>query len=139
ARRGTTAEMRAAIPLFNAAADAYDALVLRNNQFVMREARERAERERQAAIDVRAPVAVPQEYNRAETIYQQAVTDAAANSFTTATNGFNQSAPLFAAAAAATGVRRGQAEEAVTRARERSQASIDHATQIGTQMEEDNE
>jgi len=144
ARRGTIAEMRAAVPLYNTAADAYDAIVRRTtaraaeeNERAAVNAKERADKERQAAIAVRAPVAAPTEFNRAEILYQQAVGDMNSKTFAPAAERFNQSAQLFTAAAQAAETKRGQAEAALARARERSAASVALATSVGQAMEEE--
>ena len=142
AKRGTIAEMKAAVPLYNAAADAYDDLVRRGasegNQRAMTTAKELADKERQAAIDAKAPIAVPTEYNRAEILYQQAMTDFNAKTFAPATDRFNQSAQLFAASTKAAETKRGQAESALTKAKERAAASVALATSVGQALEEEN-
>ena len=142
ARRGTIAEMRAAIPLYNAAADAYDDITRRSvaraaeeNDTAARAAKERADRERQAAIDARAPVAMPTEYNQAEAIYQQGVTAFNGRTWPTAVERFNQAAPLFTAAARGSETKRGQAETAVIRARERAAESVALATSVGQALD----
>ena len=140
AKRGTAAEMKAAVPLYSAAADAYDDIARKSVEKTAQEARDRATKERQAAVDAKANVAVEAEFNRADTVYQQAVKDFAAKTFPKATTGFNQSATQFAAATQATGVKRNQADDALAKAKARSEESIALATNIGLAMEEeDNE
>ena len=144
AKRGTIAEMKAATPLYNTAADAYDAIVRRISARTSEEseraaaaAKERADKERQAAINVKAPVAAPTEYNRAEVLYQQATGNMNSKTFAPAAEQFNQAAQLFTASAQVAETKRGQAETTLTRARERSAESVALATSIGQAMEEE--
>ena len=146
ARRGTLAEMKAAVPLYNAAADAYDDITRRSvaqaageNDTAAQAAKERADRERQAAIDALAPVAMPTEYNQAEAVYQQGVTAFNGKTYATAVERFNQAAPLFTTAARGAETKRGQAENAVARARQRSAESVALATNVGQSLEGNNE
>ncbi|MCL1836237.1 MAG: hypothetical protein FWG46_01685 [Treponema sp.] len=137
AKRETVAEMKAAVPLYNTAADAYDDIARRSIEKTAQEARDRAAKERQAAVDAKANVAVEAEFNRADTVYQQAVRDFAAKAFPKATTGFNQSATQFAAATQATGVKRNQADDALAKAKARSEESIALATNVGLALEEE--
>jgi hypothetical protein len=101
----------------------------------MNDAKARADRARQAAVDALANVAVPDDFNRADGIYRQATTAFNANSFGPATDGFNQAAAQFTAAANAVAARRRQAEEAVARAKANSAQSVTHATNVGRIMD----
>jgi hypothetical protein len=178
AKRSTTDEMKAAVPLYNAAADAYDDIVKKEAarvaaaaaaaaeaaraaaaaeaeaaraaaaaeaariaaeaQKAMDDAKARAEKERQAAIDIKAQAAVPNDFNNAESIFQQAMTDFNRKA-ATATERFNQSTPLFTAAIQATEKKRNSAEDAVSTAKERTAESIALAIHIGHFLEENNE
>ena len=138
AKRETVAEIKAAVPLYNAAADAYDDVTRRSAERTAQEARDNAGRARQAALDAKANVAVEAEYNRAETVYQQATRDFGARNYPNATNGFNQSTTQFTAAATAAGTKRNQAETAVARAKERAAQSVALATSVGEALEEEN-
>jgi hypothetical protein len=149
ARRATTDEMKAAVPLYNAAADAYDDIVKKEQarvaaataaevQKAMDDAKARAERERQAAIDARAQTAVPTEYNNAERIFQQAMTDFNRKA-ATATDRFNQATPLFTAAIQAAERKRNEATGAVTTAKERTAESVALAINVGHILEENHE
>ena len=137
AKRETVAEMKAAVPLYNAAADAYDDITRRSVERTAQEARDNAGKARQAALDAKANVAVEADYNRAETVYQQATRDFGSKNYPNATNGFNQSAAQFTAAATAAGTKRNQAETAVARAKERAAESIALATSVGQELDEE--
>jgi hypothetical protein len=154
ARRATIAEMRAAVPLYTTAADAYDNIARLNAARVaeqnraaeqaraeearrnMNNAKTLADAARQAAVDARAHVAVQTDFNNADGVYRQAVTASSnANQVAAATDGFNRSAAAFNAAANAALTKRRQAEEAVARSIERSAQSVAHATNIGHIMD----
>ena len=135
ARRTTAAEMRAAVPLFNSAADAYDDITRRSIELSVATARANAEAERQAAIDVRAPIAVPDDFGSAETVYQQGLREQNTRAFPAALASFNQATSLFAAAARLTMEKYDLADDAVTRARQRSAASTEFAITTGRAMD----
>jgi hypothetical protein len=142
AAKATVAEMKAATPLYNTAADAYDNIARLNTARAaeegrrnMNNAKAQADRARQAAVDARANVAVPDDFNRADGIYRQATTAFNANSFGPATDGFNQAAAQFTAAANAVAARRRQAEEALAGAKNRAAQSVAHATNVGRIMD----
>jgi hypothetical protein len=145
AKRGTVAEMKAAVPLYNASADAYDditkkstAKVTADSQKAMDDAKARAEKERQAAIDIKAQTAVPTDFSNADKIFQQAMADFNKKA-ATATDRFNQSTPLFTAAIQATQKKRSDADGAVNAAKERTAESVALAINIGHTLEENYE
>ena len=153
AKRATVAEMKAATPLYNSAADAYDGIVRKNNDLVAKLAKEKAEtdrqaaataktaaeKERQTAIAAKAPVAVRDDYNKADTIYQQGVKDFNAQTFASAADRFNQSTPMFASAAQSAGKKHDAAEDAITRAKQRSADSAALAENTARELEGSNE
>ena len=145
ARRGTVAEMRSAVNLFNASADAFDDIVQRNVRFVQeneaaaRVARTNAERERQAAIDARANVAVPDDFGRADSTFQQALREFNAGNFVAARTQYTQSANQFVGSVRETERRRQLADTTVEQARQRSARSTALAISTGLAMEEDGE
>jgi hypothetical protein len=145
AKKATTAEMKAATPLFIAAAEAYEDIVKKDqarvsadSQKTMDDAKARAEKERQAAIDVKAQLAVPTEFSNADKIFQQAMADFGKKA-ATATDRFNQSTPLFTAAIQATEKKRNEADGTVTAAKERTAESVALAINIGHTLEENYE
>ena len=146
AKRGTVAEIKAAAPLYIAAADAYDDLIKKNvafmstqNQKPAEDARARAERERQKALDVRANIAAAAEFNGADAIFRQAAADFDKKVFESAAESYNKSADQFIAAALLTEKKRTLADETVGEAKKRSAQSADFAVNTGIAMEEKNE
>jgi len=143
ARRATNAEMRSAANLFSGVADGFDDIVQRNvrlaeqNEGAAIAARATAESQRQAAIDVRANLAVREDFSRAEATLQQANAAFGARSFTAALAGYNQSAGQFAAAARETERMRLLADGAVEEARQSSAASSALAISTGLALEEE--
>jgi hypothetical protein len=142
ARRGTPTEMRAAATVYGEAADMYDDIVRRNTARVAEEtqrnveaARTRAENERQAAINARADVAVRDDFNRADTIFQQANRDLTARNLAQATERFNQAADQFMAAATLAINKRNLAEETINEAKQRSEESAAFAIETGRILE----
>jgi NADH:ubiquinone oxidoreductase subunit len=98
-----------------------------------------AGKERQAAIDVKANIAVREDFNRADTIYQQALTDFNAKSFESAGDLYNQAASRFIAAARDAEEKRRKAEEMIDMAKQKTAESAAHATNVGLTMEGNNE
>jgi len=146
AKRGTAAEMKAAAPLYTAAADAYDDLIKKNvafmstqNQKPAEDARARAERERQKALDVKADIATAAEFNGADAVFKQAAAEFEKKVFASAAESYNKSADQFAAAALLTEKKRTLADETVDEAKKRSAQSADFAVNTGAAMEEKNE
>jgi hypothetical protein len=150
AKRATIAEMKAAVPLYNGAADAYDDILKKDAtraaaeaQKAMQDAKALADKERQAAVAVKAQTAVPDDFGKADTIYQQAVKDFNAKNQKAASDRFNQSAPLFTAAAQSAEKKRGQADDLVKTATNKSVESIAFASNrdrtVEDTMEENNE
>jgi len=143
ARRETLPEMRNAANLYNAVADAFDDLIQRNVRFVQeneaaaRLARTNAERERQAAMDVRANIGAPEDFGRADTTFQQALRDFNAGNFVAARNQYTQSANQFVASVRETERRRLLADTVVEQARQRSAQSTTFAITTGLAMEEE--
>jgi hypothetical protein len=153
AKRATVAEMKAAVPLYNGASDAYDDIVKKDAarvaaeaqkaaaeaQKAMQDAKTKAEKERQAAVAAKAQTAVPDEFNKADVIFQQAVKDFNAKSQKPATDRFNQSAPMFTAAAQSAEKKRGQAEDVVAAAKKKSAESVAFAANEERVKENDDE
>jgi hypothetical protein len=146
ARRGTAAEMKAATPLYAAAADAYDDLIRKNVAFMStqgqksaEDARARATQERQKALDVKADIAVVTEFNGADTIFKQAAADFDKKVFPSAIESYNKSADQFIAAALLAEKKRALADDTVEEAKRRSTQSSDFAVNTGVAMEEKNE
>jgi hypothetical protein len=146
AKRGTVAEMKAAAPLYIAAADAYDDLIKKNVAFMStqnpkpaEDAKARAEQERQKALNVKADIASAAEFNSADTVFKQAAGELDKKSFTSAAELYNKSADQFAAAVLLTEKKRTQADETVGEAKKRSAQSADLAVNSGVEMEEKNE
>ena len=143
ARRGTVAEMRTATNLYVAAADAFEDVIARNVQIAQQNeaaalaARAAAERERQAAVDIRADIVVRDDFNRADATFGQAGTAFNARNFAVALNQYNQSANQFIAATRETERLRLLADTTVEQARQRSAESTDFAITMGLAMEED--
>jgi chemosensory pili system protein ChpA (sensor histidine kinase/response regulator) len=161
AKRATVDEMKAATPLYVTAANAYDNIARLNTarqaeqakaaeqarqaeqaraaeeaRKNMNNAKAQADRARQAAVDAKANLALPTEFNAADGVYRQAVTASSnANSVAAATNGFNQAAAQFTAAANAVGTKRREAEGAISRSKERRAQSVARATNIGRIMD----
>jgi len=146
AKRGTTAEMKAAAALYIAAADAYDDLVKKNvafmstqNQKPAEDAKARAEKERQNALNVKADIAAAAEFGGAEAIFRQAAADFDKKVFTQAIESYNKSADQFIAAALLAEKKRALADDTVEEAKRRSTRSADFAVNTGVTMEEENE
>jgi hypothetical protein len=142
ARRGTTAEMKAATPLYIAAADAYDDLLRKNTAFLSaqnqqpaEDAKARAERERQKALDVRADIAVVAEFGSADAIFRQAAADFDKKAFTQAIESYDKSADQFIAAALLAERKRALADDSIGEAKQRSAQSSDFAVNTGVAME----
>jgi len=146
AKRGTAAEMKAAAPLYIAAADAYDDLVKKNLAFLntqsqksAEDAKARAEKERQKALDVKANIAAAVEFSGADTIFKQAAADFDKKVFTSAIESYNKSSDQFIAAALSAEKKRVLADDIVGEAKRRSVQSADFAVNTGAAMEEKND
>jgi len=146
AKRGTAAEIKAAAPLYIAAADAYDDLVKKNvafmntqNQKSAEDAKARAERERQKALDVKADIAVAAEFDGADAVFKRAAADFDKKVFAPAMESYNKSADQFIAAALLAEKKRVLADDTVGEAKRRSAQSADFAASAGTAMEEKND
>jgi predicted nucleic acid-binding Zn ribbon protein len=146
AKRGTAAEMKAAAALYIAAADAYDDIVRKNVAFLdtqsqkpAEDARARAERERQKALDVRADIAAAAEFGGADAIFRQAAADFDKKVFTQAIESYNKSADQFIAAALLAEKKRALADDSIGEAKQRSTRSADFAVNTGVAMEGNNE
>jgi hypothetical protein len=146
AKRGTAAETKAATPLYTAAADAYDDLVKKNvafmntqNQKSAEDAKARAERERQKALDVKADIAVAAEFGGADAIFKQAAADFDKKVFASAMESYNKSADQFVAAALLTEKKRVLADDTIGEAKQRSAQSADFTVNAGVAMEGKNE
>lgn len=146
AKRATPAEIKAATTLYSQAADAYDdiarkstARVAEETQKTSQTARDRADKERKAAVDAKADVAVASEFSRADALYQQAVKDFNAKTYGPAAERFNQSADQFAAVAASISSRRNRAAEIIENAKRKSDESAAFAVTTGQILEEGNE
>jgi len=127
AKRATTAEIKAAVPLYTAAADAYDDLIKKNvafmstqNQKPAEDARARAEQERQKALNVKANIAAAAEFNGADTVFKQAAADFDKKVFASALESYNKSAEQFIAAALLAEKKRALADDAIGEAKKRS-------------------
>jgi hypothetical protein len=143
ARRATAIEMKAAVPLYNSAADAYDDLVRKNlafqntqNQKSAEDAKARAEKERQKALDVQANIAAVAEFGGADAIFKQAAADFNKKIFTSAIESYNKSSDQFIAAALSAEKKRVLADNTIGEAKRRSAQSADYAVNTGTVMEE---
>jgi hypothetical protein len=145
AKRGTPAEMKAAIPLYVAAADAYDDIVRKTGTLAAEEsqkektaqaAKTRAEKERQAALDVKANVAVTDYFNEADKIFQQAVQNFNAKSYGSAEDNYGKAADQFIAAANAAVGKRSLADDTIGKAKQRSAESAAFAVNTGYVLEE---
>ncbi|MCL2762629.1 MAG: hypothetical protein FWD36_05425 [Treponema sp.] len=139
AKRSTLAEIKAAAPLYNAAADAYDAIAGKSNDTAAVAARTRADRERQSAIDVKANIAMKDDFNKADALHQQAVKDFNAKLFPAAADKYGQAAAQFTAVTKATETKRNQADTTIKRAASMSDESIALAVKAGQVMEENHE
>jgi len=146
AKRGTVAEIKAAVPLYTSAADAYDDLIKKNvalmgtqNQKSAEDAKARATQERQKALDAKANIAAVAEFNGADTIFKQATADFDKKVFASAIESYNKSAAQFIAAALLAEKKRAQADGAIGEAKQKSAQSADFAVNTGTAMEEKNE
>jgi hypothetical protein len=144
AKRGTAAEIKAATPLYIAAADAYDDLIKKNvagtqGQKSAEDAKARAEQERKKALDVKADIAVAAEFNGADTIFKQASADFDKKVFVQAIESYNKSADQFIAAALLAEKKRALADDTVEEAKRRSLQSADFAVNTGIAMEANNE
>jgi hypothetical protein len=143
AKRGTVAEIKAAVPLYTAAADAYDDLIKKNvafinstqNQKSAEDAKVRAETERQKALDGKADIASASEFNGADAIFKQAASDFDKKVFASAIESYNKSADQFIAAALLTEKKRTLANDTIGEAKERSAQSADFAVNTGVAME----
>ena len=138
AKRGTTAEMKAATALYTAAADAYDDLARKNvafldtqNQKPAEDAKARAEKERQNALDVKANIAAATEFGGADAVFKQAAADFDKKVFTQAIESYNKSADQFIAAALLTRKKQVLAEEAIGEAKQKSAKSAGFAVNTG--------
>jgi hypothetical protein len=142
AKRGTPAEMKAAAPLYIAAATAYDDLIKKNlatgtqSQKPAEDAKSRAERERQKALEVKANIAVAAEFNSADAVFKQAAADFDKKVFASAADLYNKSADQFIAAVVSTEKKRALANETVEEAQKRSTQSADFAVNTGVALEE---
>jgi hypothetical protein len=146
AKRASATEIKAAVTLYNGAADAYDdilkkdaARVAAEEQKAIQDAKTRAEKERQAAVAAKAQTAVPDDFNKADAIFQQAVKDFNAKSQKPAMDRYNQSAPMFTAAAQSAERKRGQAEDVVAAAKKKSAESVALAANEERVKENDDE
>ena len=143
AKRGTPAEIKAAVPLYTSAADAYDDIVRKSaseeTQKVAQAAKTRAEKERQGALDAKANIAAAADFNAADKIYQQAVKDFNGKTYGSATDNYGKSADQFTAAAKAAGGKRGLAGDAIEKAKQRSAESAAFAVNTGLALEENDE
>jgi len=143
ARRETIAEMRNAANLFAGVADGFDDIVSRNVALAEQSenaavaARDNAERERLVAIEVRANLAIPDDFGRADAVFQQANATFGARNFAAAVTQYNQSATQFAAASRETERRRILAEATVEQARQRSEESTTFAITTGLALEDE--
>jgi len=146
AKRSTVAEIKAATPLYTAAADAYDDLIKKNVAFMntqgqktAEDARTRATQERQKAMDAKANIASATEFNGADAVFKQAAADFDKKSFASSADLYKKSADQFIAAALLTEKKRTQADETVGEAKKRSTQSADFAVNTGIAMEEKND
>jgi len=142
AKRTTIAEIKAAAPLYTAAADAYDDLIKKNvaflgtqNQKSAEDAKNRATQERQKALDAKANIAVAAEFNGADTIFKQASADFDKKVFAQAIESYNKSADQFIAAALSAEKKRALADDSIGEAKQRSAQSADFAVNTGVAME----
>jgi hypothetical protein len=138
AKRGTAAEIKAAVTLYNQAADAYDDIVKKNasgSVDTAQTAKTRAEKERQAALDVKADVASANDFSAADKLFQQAAKDFAAKSYGPAADNYNKSATQFAAAAADANKKRGLANDAIEKAKQKGEESAAFAVDTGHALE----
>jgi hypothetical protein len=101
-----------------------------------REKQLEASREREAALAVKANIAVRDEFNGADRIYQQAARDFSARTFKEAAELYGQSAALFIAAARSAEDKRRRAEEAIGAAKQKTAESTALATSMGLIIEE---
>jgi hypothetical protein len=142
ARRETVAEMRSAAGLYSGVADGFDEIMQRNvalsaqNETAAQAARANAERERQAAVEARADIAVREEFGAADATLGQANAAFGARNFTAALAQYNQSAGQFAASAREAERRRLLADATVEEARQRRDESAAFAITTGLAMEE---
>jgi hypothetical protein len=98
-----------------------------------------ASKERQIAVDVKAPVAVWEDFNEADTVYQQALSDFNEGRYESAMSLYQQSAVQFIAAAQAAEEKRRRAEEAIAAAKQKRAESTALAESAGLIMEGNNE
>jgi len=141
AKRATAAEMKAAAPLYIAAADAYDDIIKKNlaslneqNRKSVDDAKVRAEQERQKALDVKADIAAAGEFNKADTVFKQAEKDFNEKNFTRAVENYNTSADQFIAAARLANEKKALANEAIAEAKQKSSQSADFAVNTASEM-----
>jgi predicted nucleic acid-binding Zn ribbon protein len=146
AKRATVAEIKAAVPLYVSAADAYDDIVRKNAVFMNEQdqnsaadARTRAQQERQKALDVKADIAVAAEFNGADMFFKQASNDFDKKTFTSAVELYNKAADQFIAAALSAEKKRTLANETVGEAKQKSAQSADYAINTGIALEGMNE
>ncbi|MDR2536114.1 MAG: hypothetical protein LBD29_08805 [Treponema sp.] len=98
-----------------------------------------ASKERQAAVDVKAHIAVRDDFNHADRIYQQALTDFDAKAYEAAADLYSQSSVRFIAAAQSAEEKRRQAEETIAAAKQKTAESTARATNLGLMMEGEDE
>jgi hypothetical protein len=139
AKRGTPVEMKAAVPLYAAAADAYDDIIRKTSSLATegtaQTAKTRAEQGRQAALDVKADIAAAADFNAADKVFQQALKDFNGKSYGPATENYGKSADQFAAAAKTAGGKRSLANDTIEKARQRSAESAAFAVNTGHTLE----
>jgi predicted nucleic acid-binding Zn ribbon protein len=138
AKRSTVAEIKAAVPLYNSAADAYDDIIKKNTAFLNAQvqksaddAKARAEQERQKALDVKANVAAAKEFGDADAVFQQASKDFNGKGFASAAERYNKAADQFIAAALLAEKKRTLAEETIGEAKNKSEQSAVFAANTG--------
>jgi hypothetical protein len=123
----------------NDAFERYNAVLLNGWLSLVQERMLEASKERQAAVEVKAPVAVRDDFNRADTIYQQAQADFNARKYESAADLYRQSAARFIAAARSAEDKRRRAEETIATAKQKTAESTALATSAGLMMEGTNE
>jgi hypothetical protein len=138
AKRATVAEIKAAVSLYNSAADAYDDIIKKNAAFILAQAQKsaddakaRAEHERQKALDVKANAAAAKEFGDADAVFQQAAKDFNGKGFASAADRYNKSADQFIAAALLAEKKRALAEETIGEAKRKSEQSSVFAANTG--------
>jgi len=131
AKRATLAEIKAATPLYVGVAEAYDDISRKSNDSAAVAAKARAEKERQAALDVNAQIAMKDDFNKADAIHQQALKDFNGKLFPVAADRYGQAATQFTAVTKAVLDKRNQAESAIKKANARTDESVALATNAG--------